>query len=63
MNVIELNEATLSNIFAAAMLDATDGLEVELHGANFGVIIDADDEERETLYNFIVKDDGSVMAW
>jgi hypothetical protein len=63
MTIDLTNEATLDSIFDAALIEATDGVEVELHGANFGVIVDTDDSDHEVLAHFIVRDDGSVMAW
>jgi hypothetical protein len=57
------NEATLSSIFNAALIEATEGVEAELHGANFGVLVDTDDPDHIVLAHFIVRDDGSVMAW
>jgi len=54
--------ATDAAIFEAALIDATDGCEIEMRCANGGVIVDADDDRRE-LAHFLVREDGSAMAW
>ena len=55
-------------VFAAAQLEATDGLAIVLHGMNHGTIVDTDEDkfgevDETPLAHFVVRDDGSIQVW